>query len=98
VLCSRQWDPGSEPKTRTEALVAAKMEPNQAGKLVMNQGQEKQATEHVLVQEEQLNFRSENMRSSTKRPKTNFSLRFNKTTTDPRRSPSSLLYLIENKN
>jgi hypothetical protein len=81
VLRCRQWDPGSEPKTGTEALVAAKMEPNQAGKLATNQGQEKQATELVLAQEEQLNFRSENMHSSTKRSKTNFLLRSNKITT-----------------
>jgi hypothetical protein len=66
VLRCRQWDPGSEPKTGTEALVAAKMEPNQAGKLATNQEQEKQATEPVLTQEEQLNFKSENMHSSTK--------------------------------
>jgi hypothetical protein len=42
------------------------MEPNQAGKLATNQEQEKQATEPVLTQEEQLNFKSENMHSSTK--------------------------------
>jgi hypothetical protein len=56
------------------------MEPNQAGKLATNQGQEKQATELVLALEEQLNFRYENMHSSTKRSKTNFLLKSNKIT------------------
>jgi hypothetical protein len=74
------------------------MEPNQAGKLPTNQEQGKQATEPALAQEQQLNFRSENMHSSTKRSKTNFSLRSNKTTADPRRSLLSLPHFIRNIN